>query len=60
MDVHWLVVHCMWCSAYTNFEFEGNYDVSKMHYEGPGEVPGSTGGGYGYDVRTGPATVVVP
>lgn len=50
----------MWCSAYTNFEFEGNYDVSKMHYEGPGEVPGSTGGGYGYDVRTGPATVVVP
>ena len=37
----------------------GNYDVSKMHYEGPGDVPGSTGGGYGYDVRTSPNTVVV-
>jgi len=30
----------------------GNYDVTKMHYEGPGAVPGAPGGGYGYDVRT--------
>ena len=37
-----------------------NYDVSKMHYEGPGNVPGATGGGYGYDVRTSSASVVVP
>jgi 20S proteasome subunit beta 5 len=22
-----------------------------MHYEGPGAVPGATGGGYGYDLR---------
>ena len=27
---------------------KGNYDISKMHYDGPGDVPG---GGYGYDVR---------
>lgn len=30
----------------------GNYDVHKLHFEGPGNVPGATGGGYGYDVRT--------
>ena len=30
----------------------GNYDITKMHYEGPGAVPGAPGGGYGYDVRT--------
>ena len=30
----------------------GNYDVTKMHYDGPGAVPGAPGGGYGYDVRT--------
>lgn len=29
----------------------GNYDVSQMHYEGPGNVPGAPGGGYGYDLR---------
>ena len=29
----------------------GNYDITKMHYEGPGAVPGAPGGGYGYDVR---------
>jgi len=23
-----------------------------MHYDGPGEVPGSTGAGYGYEERT--------
>ena len=37
---------CLFCRS-------GNYDVSKLHYEGPGDVPGSTGGGYGYDIRTG-------
>ena len=41
------------------FSFQGNYDVTKMHYEGPGDVPGSLGGGYGYNVRTSPSTVVV-
>jgi 20S proteasome subunit beta 5 len=30
----------------------GNYDVTKMHYEGPGPVPGAPGHGYGYEVRT--------
>jgi hypothetical protein len=29
----------------------GNYDVSQMHYEGPGNVPGAPGHGYGYDIR---------
>jgi 20S proteasome subunit beta 5 len=31
--------------------FPGNYDITKMHYEGPGAVPGAPHGGYGYDVR---------
>jgi 20S proteasome subunit beta 5 len=31
--------------------FSGNYDISKMHYDGPGDVPGAPGGGYGYDIR---------
>lgn len=22
-----------------------------MHYDGPGNVPGAPGGGYGYDIR---------
>ncbi|KAG8948295.1 Proteasome subunit beta type-5 [Tulasnella sp. 424] len=34
------------------WEFIGNYDVTKLHYEGPGDVPGATGGAYGYDIRT--------
>ncbi|KAI0318932.1 nucleophile aminohydrolase [Amylostereum chailletii] len=35
------------------WDFIGNYDVTKLHYEGPGDdVPGAPGGGYGYDVRT--------
>ena len=29
----------------------GNYDVSKMHYDGPGDIPGAPGHGYGYDIR---------
>ncbi|KAJ7219453.1 N-terminal nucleophile aminohydrolase [Mycena pura] len=33
------------------WHFIGNYDISKMHYEGPGNVPGSENVGYGYDVR---------
>jgi len=36
----------------TGWEFIGNYDVTKLHYEGPGNVPGAPGHGYGYDVRT--------
>lgn len=30
----------------------GNYDVSTMYYDGPGDVPGAPGGGYGYAIRT--------
>ncbi|KAH9981345.1 N-terminal nucleophile aminohydrolase [Lactifluus volemus] len=33
------------------WKFIGNYDITKMHYEGPGAVPGAPHGGYGYDVR---------
>jgi 20S proteasome subunit beta 5 len=29
----------------------GNYDISQMHYEGPGNIPGAPGSGYGYDIR---------
>lgn len=41
--------------------YPGNYDITKMHYDGPGDVPGSDGVGYGYDVRvegrsSGPST----
>ncbi|GAC77344.1 20S proteasome, regulatory subunit beta type PSMB5/PSMB8/PRE2 [Moesziomyces antarcticus T-34] len=35
------------------WEFIDNYDVSKLHYDGPGDhVPGAPGGGYGWEVRT--------
>jgi len=30
------------------WQFIGNYDITKLHYDGPGEVPGN---GYGYDIR---------
>ncbi|KAF8891282.1 N-terminal nucleophile aminohydrolase [Infundibulicybe gibba] len=33
------------------WHFIGNYDIAKMHYDGPGDVPGAPGGGYGYDIR---------
>lgn len=33
------------------FVITGNYDVSKMHYDGPGDIPGAPGHGYGYDIR---------
>lgn len=29
----------------------GNYDISKLHYDGPGDVAGSPGHGYGYNIR---------
>ncbi|KAG8746903.1 Proteasome subunit beta type-5 [Ceratobasidium sp. 414] len=35
------------------WRFIGNYDITKLHYDGPGKVPGATGGGYGYDTRVG-------
>ena len=39
----------------------GNYDITKLHYEGPGDdVPGAPGGGYGYEVRTGGQTSILP
>ncbi|KAG8733713.1 Proteasome subunit beta type-5 [Ceratobasidium sp. 423] len=34
------------------WEFIDNYDITKLHYDGPGQVPGAVAGGYGYDVRT--------
>ncbi|KAF5357760.1 hypothetical protein D9756_001327 [Leucocoprinus leucothites] len=34
------------------WKFIGNYDVSTMYYDGPGDVPGAPGGGYGYAIRT--------
>jgi hypothetical protein len=53
MEIHRCVIFPSVCSesrfAYSTFE--GNYDISKMHYDGPGDVPGAPGGGYGYDVR---------
>jgi len=30
------------------WKFIGNYDLSKLHYDGPNNIPGA---GYGYDVR---------
>ncbi|KAG8710486.1 Proteasome subunit beta type-5 [Ceratobasidium sp. 395] len=43
------------CNLYhvkeNGWEFIGNYDITKLHYDGPGQVPGATGGGYGYDTR---------
>lgn len=39
--------------------YAGNYDVTKMHYEGPGDIPGAPGMGYGYEVRTNPEACVV-
>lgn len=38
--------------AHPQFPLSGNYDITKLHYEGPGDVPGATGGAYGYDIRT--------
>ncbi|CAE6490507.1 unnamed protein product [Rhizoctonia solani] len=34
------------------WDFIGNYDVTKLHYDGPGEVPGAVAGGYSYEART--------
>ncbi|KAJ6474892.1 20S proteasome subunit [Mycena sanguinolenta] len=33
------------------WRFIGNYDISKLHYEGPGNILGADGTGYGYDIR---------
>lgn len=43
-------------ASYSSFELLeqgslGNYDISKLHYDGPGNVPGGPGHGYGYDIR---------
>ena len=38
----------------------GNYDISKMHYDGPGDIPGSAGEGYGYDIRTKGRYAILP
>lgn len=40
---------------FSNFEFHlysGNFDIAKMHYDGPGNVPGSSGEAYSYAERT--------
>ncbi|KAJ7910024.1 20S proteasome subunit [Mycena leptocephala] len=43
------------CNLYhieeAGWRFVGNYDISTMHYEGPGDVPGSLGAAYGYNIR---------
>jgi 20S proteasome subunit beta 5 len=33
----------------------GNFDISKLHYDGAGDVPGGSNEGYGYEVRMGNA-----
>lgn len=40
------------CLPVSPHQFQGNYDITKMHYDGPGAVLGSPGSGYGYDLRT--------
>lgn len=40
--------------------FLGNYDVSTLYYDGPGDVPGASGGGYGYAIRTEGRTATDP
>jgi hypothetical protein len=46
-------IHCIPVSstALIILSFLGNYDISTMHYDGPGDVPGGPGKGYGYDIR---------
>lgn len=56
MDIHRCAISAFWHSQtiiflISDFGDEGNYDVSTMHYDGPGNVPGAPGGGYGYEVR---------
>jgi hypothetical protein len=46
-----LVCYRATCDLKHLHSFSGNYDITKMHYDGPGAVPGAQGGGYGYDVR---------
>ncbi len=43
----------LWQDPFTDIGrfLSGNYDISKMHYEGPGNVPGAPVGGYGYEMR---------
>ena len=45
------LVFCFLLLYLTYTLFSGNYDISKMHYEGPGNVPGAQAGGYAYDIR---------
>lgn len=42
------------------WKFIGNYDVSTLYYDGPGDVPGASGGGYGYAIRTEGRTATDP
>jgi hypothetical protein len=50
LSVYVFLFRCIYV-AHLCLLFAGNYDISKLHYEGPGDVPGAPGGGYGYDVR---------
>lgn len=36
------------CFLITLTLFPGNYDINKLHYDGPGDTPGQ---GYAYDIR---------
>ena len=58
MEVHWYVfnISLRIREADSDGVLSGNYDVSELHYNGPGDVPGAPGGGYGYDIRVGDRT----
>lgn len=50
--LYWASLQSFAFDAHAQFPLAANYDVTKLHYEGPGDVPGATGGPYGYDIRT--------
>ncbi len=52
MEIHWCAPTSYASVANVDIHhLAGNYDVSQMHYEGPGNIPGAPGTGYGYDIR---------
>ena len=52
MEIHWYApIFDVSLAVLDMRQLAGNYDVSKMHYEGPGNIPGASGTGYGYEIR---------
>lgn len=49
MEVYWYVIYIILVDPLLTLLL-GNYDITKMHYDGPG-IPGGPAG-YGYDQRT--------